>query len=134
MSFSLYSPAEVGLEIADRIRARRLGRGWTQAELAKRSGIVLVTLKKFERTGQISLERLLLIAAALDELYAFRTLFEPPPARSLDELEARAKGPSRKYGRRAPLAKTTDAAGTITQPRPGQRSRKPARGGARGAD
>ena len=131
MSFLLYSPAEVMLEIADRVRARRLLRGWTQAELAKRAGMVLVTLKKFERTGQISLERLLLIAAALDELSAFRTLFEPPAARSLDELEARTTGPSRKYGRRAPRptpppgADTNATSTTANRPRKATRGRGP---------
>lgn len=129
MSFLLYSPAEVTLELADRVRARRLLRGWTQAELAKRAGVVLVTLKKFERTGQISLERLLLIAAALDELSGFRKLFEPPAARSLDELEARANGPSRKYGRRASRPSEPPGEDTTPTSKRAGRPRKATRGG-----
>ena len=52
--------------------------------------MAFATLKLFERTGRISLERLLRIASALDSLAEFENLFAPPPARSLDEIEARA--------------------------------------------
>jgi hypothetical protein len=55
----------------------------------------------FEHKGHITLDRLLRIAAALDELHSFQRLFEPPKARSLDELEARAARKTRKYGRSA---------------------------------
>ena len=99
MSLSIYTPAEIARELADRVHARRLARRWTQAELARRSGIALATLKLFEQKGRISLDRLLRIAVALDELESFRKLFEPPRARSLDELEARSTEVKRKYGR-----------------------------------
>ena len=91
-----------GRRLVDRVRERRLGRGWTQAELAERAGLALPTLKLFERTGRISLDRLLRIASALGALEDFRTLFTPPPARSLDEIEARTSAPERRYGRRRP--------------------------------
>ena len=86
--------------IARRARAGRLTRGWTQADLAERAGLALPTLKKFEHTGLIALERLVRIAAVLDDLAAFTALFAPAAARSLDELEARVAEPTRKYGRR----------------------------------
>jgi transcriptional regulator with XRE-family HTH domain len=100
MSLSILSPREVAIELARRMRQRRLARGWTQAELAERSGVALSTLKLFEHKGHIALDRLLRIAATLDELDAFRLLFPPPQARSLDEIEARDAGPVRKHGRR----------------------------------
>lgn len=100
MALLLYSPAEVAIEIANRARSRRLVRGWTQREMAKRAGIALSTLKMFEHGGHISLDRLLRIAAALDDLDSFRELFELPRARSLDELEMRATAVARKRGRR----------------------------------
>ena len=101
MSFSLRTPAEVALDLADRVHTSRLARGWTQAELARRAGVALSTLKMFEHQGRISLDRLLRIAAALDDLESFRKLFEPPRATSLDELEARSTVVTRKYGRSA---------------------------------
>lgn len=56
---SLKSAPEVAAEIALRIRARRLQRAWTQAEMARRAGIKEATYVLFERTGKISLLRLL---------------------------------------------------------------------------
>ena len=55
----LKSAPEVAAELAARIRARRLQRAWTQAEMARRAGIKEATYVRFERTGKISLLRLL---------------------------------------------------------------------------
>jgi HTH-type transcriptional regulator / antitoxin HipB len=107
MSLSLYTPAEIALELADRVRDRRLARAWTQAELAERAGLALPTLKLFERTGKISLDRLLRIASALGALEDFRAPFAPPPARSLEEIEAQTSGHERRYGRRRPRTLST---------------------------
>lgn len=103
MSYILLEPAEVATAVATGVRLRRLGRGWTQAELAERAGVALSTLKLFERRGKISLDRLLRIAAALGDLDSFLKLFAPPPARSLAEIEARhspAANTERRRGRR----------------------------------
>ena len=62
------------------------------------AGIALSTLKLFEYTGQISLDRLLRIAAAMGRLEEFLSPFAPPPARSLDEIEALSASPLRKHG------------------------------------
>jgi transcriptional regulator with XRE-family HTH domain len=87
------------LALAARLRALRLSRGWSQAELAERAGVAFSTLRLFERSGQISLERLLLLAMVLDAAGGFDALFAPAPLRSLDELEER---PTRQRGRRRP--------------------------------
>jgi transcriptional regulator with XRE-family HTH domain len=79
----------------------RLNRGWTQQELAERAGIALATYRSFERSGRMSLERLLKIATVLDARAGFDQLFAPPPARSLVELAAATRGPERKRGRRS---------------------------------
>ena len=56
---SLKSAPEVAVELASRICDRRLQRAWTQAEMARRAGIKEATYVLFERTGKISLLRLL---------------------------------------------------------------------------
>ena len=56
---SLKSAPEVAIELALRIRARRLQRAWTQTEMARRAGLKEPTYVLFERTGKISLLRLL---------------------------------------------------------------------------
>lgn len=102
----LQTPREITAGIAERARALRVTRGWTQVELARRSGVAVDTLRRFERTGQIALERLLMIAVTLDAAGAFATLFAPEPARTLAELErldARGSAPRRaRRGRARP--------------------------------
>jgi HTH-type transcriptional regulator / antitoxin HipB len=92
------TPPEVASALASRVRALRLARGWSRGVLAEKAGVSEATIKAFERTGQITLSRLLLLARALDALAPFAGLFAPPVARTLDELEARQK--PRQRGRR----------------------------------
>lgn len=76
-------------DIAAAAKARRLSMNLTQRGLAQRSGVSLGTLKKFERTGKISLESLLNIAMALGATQGFESLFATPASvgvLSLDEL------------------------------------------------
>jgi len=80
----------------------RIARGWTQRELADRSGVALETLRRFERTGKIALERLVRIAVVLDAVGPLGALFAPPPAATLAELERaerrRVRAPARRRG------------------------------------
>lgn len=93
----LRTPREVAEAVAQRVKALRLDREWTQEELASRAGITLATYRRFERSGRISLERLLKIAVVLGALSEFDHLFRLPTARSLAELEERA---TRQRGKR----------------------------------
>lgn len=101
LPLELQTSREMALTLAGRVKALRLERGWTQEEMAQRSGIALSTYRVFERSGRISLERLLKLAVVLDARAGFDRLFAPAPARSLDELERRTKRSSRKRGRRS---------------------------------
>jgi transcriptional regulator with XRE-family HTH domain len=65
---SLKTPVEVAGELAQRVRLRRLRRGWTQAEIARRAGVRPSTYVVFERSGRISLLRLLKILDVLELL------------------------------------------------------------------
>jgi transcriptional regulator with XRE-family HTH domain len=99
----LRSPREIARGVGERARALRLARGWTQVELARRAGMPVDTLRRFERTGKIALERLLMIAVVLDAARPFAELFAPPPARTLAELErldAAGRAPRRARRRR----------------------------------
>lgn len=101
LPFELSTPRETACAIAERVRELRLHRGWTQGELAHRAGLATATYVRFERTGQIALDRLLKIAVALDAGSGFESLFAPPPARSLAELAARGAPSGRRRGRRS---------------------------------
>ena len=96
-TFNQRNPVQMVREIGGRIRAHRLARGWTQAELAERSGLSLSTLKLLERTGQGSLQRLAKIAVILNLDGELRELFSAPPAyESQDAVEraTRRRAPS----------------------------------------
>lgn len=87
MKTSLYTPQEIQLQLADRVRALRIARGLTQKQLAQRAGISYATFKLFEQEGRISLERLLKIALVIGKLDGVLTLFPEETHTSLDELE-----------------------------------------------
>jgi hypothetical protein len=98
LALNKHAPAGVALEIAERVRARRLEANLAQEGLAARAGVSLGSLKRFERTGEISLERLIRIALALDASEGFEHLFAPKESRTLDEIIATP--PARRRGRR----------------------------------
>lgn len=68
-------PMDVLSELAQRHRALRKQHQWSQAELAERSGVSLGSLKRFERTGKISLESLLKLSHTLNRLSDFDNVF-----------------------------------------------------------
>ena len=76
-------------DIASSAKARRLALNLTQTGLEERSGVSLGTIKKFERSGKISLESLLKLALALGATKEFESLFTAaalPGVLSLDDL------------------------------------------------
>ncbi len=98
-TLSLLTPPEMASSLGDRTREQRLLQGWTRTTLAKRAGVSPASLKRFETTGRASLELVLRVAHALARLEEFGRLLQPPPARSMRELERRATVPPRRRGR-----------------------------------
>ncbi len=85
LTLSLLSAPQLAQQVADRVRAARLRRAWTQQELADRSGMSLSSLRRFERTGEISFMSLVRIAISLDLAQNLETLFSVEP-QSMDDL------------------------------------------------
>lgn len=83
----IQTPQEMMMLLARRCKELRLFREYSRKTLARMSGVSEASIKRFEVTGQISLESLLKIAFVLDALTAFGSLCELPPAKSLAELE-----------------------------------------------
>ena len=80
-------PGEFMTEIAERARSLRKQMGYSQKKLAELSGVSWGSVKRFETTGQISLESLLKIALILEATDGFELLFPPElTPESLDEL------------------------------------------------
>ena len=77
---------DIKTELAKRVRMRRKEAKISQAELAKRSGVSLASIKRFENIGEISLVSLLRIAVVLGYEDDFSKLFERKNYQSLDEV------------------------------------------------
>lgn len=101
LPIELQTPRDIAHTLARRVKALRLERGWTQEETAERAGLTLGTYRRFERTGRISLERLLKLAVILDARSGFDRLFAAGPAGSMADLEQRVRRSTRKRGKRS---------------------------------
>lgn len=82
--------------IAQRAKDRRLALNLSRKTLAERSGVTEASLKRFELTGDISMDSLLRLALAMECLSDFETLF--PGYQSLQSLDEICK-PARQRGR-----------------------------------
>lgn len=79
-------PMEIQKEIARKEKARRKDKGLTQEELARRAGLSLASLRRFEQTGEISFASLVRIGSVLDDEKAFLDLFAPLEYQTMKEL------------------------------------------------
>ena len=96
----MITPLEMQKAIASRLRDIRLELNLSQQTLSEKSGVSYGSLKKFECTGQISLESLLKLALVLGCMDDFKALFvqrSAEEALSLDDLLEHGK---RKRGRK----------------------------------
>jgi transcriptional regulator with XRE-family HTH domain len=76
-SYALFKqPADVKLELAQRIKVIRKSKGYTQQDLSRRTKVSLGSIKRFEQSGEISLHHLLQIAQILEVLEDFDQLFQ----------------------------------------------------------
>ena len=97
MSIMLKTPSEVMREMAIKVKQKRLSQNLSQTGVANRAGVSLGSLKRFEQTGQISLEALLKIALSLNCLKDFEAVFAPAEIRGSlfaysGEIKTRQRG------------------------------------------
>jgi len=71
LSFIPKNPQDIMQTLKERFKAKRATLGYTQKGLSIRSGVSLGSLKRFESSGQISLESLLKLALVLECLEDF---------------------------------------------------------------
>jgi len=76
---NIKKPIDILLNLADKHKSLRKKAGFSQQELAERSGVSLGSIKRFEQTGQIALESLLKLALILNRLEDFDPVFQPAP-------------------------------------------------------
>ncbi len=90
---------DVCMSVASKVKLRRLELNLTQIGLAARAGVNIETFRKFERTGEISLQNLVKLSFALDLSADFSILFAQKQYQSLDDLLA-SESTDRKRGSR----------------------------------
>ena len=100
MSIELTTPQEMCQKIAVKAKEKRLSFNLSQRTLSDKSGVSYGVLKKFERTGQISLESLLKIALTLESMDRFHALFTPDHSDTALSLDDLIKSDQRKRGRK----------------------------------
>ena len=99
IAINISTPKEVALQIAERVKSRRLEMDLTQEGLATRAGLKFATYRRFEQTGEISLKGLLQIGFALNALSDFDALFAQKQYQTLEDVMSEQYVP-RKRGKK----------------------------------
>ena len=84
--------------IAQRVKQRRLEKGWTQKMLAAKAGLSLPSYRRFESSGEVSVRSLVMLAFALDMTDEFETLFSSKSYQSIDDILNAEQTKQRKRG------------------------------------
>ncbi len=77
---------EINTEIANRMVQLRKRKKISQKALAAKSGVSLGSLKRFEQTGEISLQSFTKLAIALEVEGELESLFSEVPFDSIEEI------------------------------------------------
>ena len=96
----MMTPWEMQKRVTSRARDLRLELNLSQQTLSKKSGVSYGSLKKFEQTGQISLESLLKLSVILGCMDDFKTLFAQRSAEKALSLDEMLENGKRKRGRK----------------------------------
>ncbi len=86
MDYLWDTPSDVARRLADRMKQIRKRKKITQQQLAGRSNVSYATLRKFEKTGQISLESFIKLAMELGVVNELNDLFTEPVYTSIEEV------------------------------------------------
>lgn len=80
------TPSDITKRLAESVKKVRKRKKITQQQLAARSNVSYATLRKFERTGQISLESFVKLTMELGFAGELKELFSKPVYSSIEEV------------------------------------------------
>ena len=88
LAINISTPKSIMQNLKDRFKQKRLSLNLTQEGLANKSGVSLGSVKRFESSGEISLESLLKIALVLNCLDDFKNIANKKDEKydSMDDL------------------------------------------------
>lgn len=81
------NPDEISMEIANEFRRRRIEKNLTREDIAKKSGVAISNIARFEQKGLISLKNLISIAMVMEYTSEMRYLFASPKYSTMEELQ-----------------------------------------------
>ncbi|MCI0501746.1 MAG: helix-turn-helix domain-containing protein [Epsilonproteobacteria bacterium] len=101
LAIKINTPNSIMVQLKENFQQKRLCLNLTQEGLSHKSGVSLGSLKRFEKSGQISLESLLKLSVVLECLDDFYAIASPKEEtiHSLDELLKKKNQPTKKRGR-----------------------------------
>ena len=86
MDYIWDTPSDVTLRLAKKMKAIRRRKKITQKQMASRSNVSYATLRKFEQTGQISLESFVKLTMELGLVSEINNLFTQPIYNNIEEV------------------------------------------------
>ncbi len=86
MDYLWDTPSDITKRLALKIKKIRKQKNITQRQLAGRSNVSYATLRKFETTGQISLESFIKLTMELGVVNEINDLFTTPVYNSIEEV------------------------------------------------
>ncbi|NOQ35572.1 MAG: helix-turn-helix domain-containing protein [Methylococcaceae bacterium] len=98
LSLNNWIPTEAKSNLSKAAKAARLRQALKRDTLSEKTGIPTATIKRFETSGEVSLDNFLKIAFVLGDLEVLKNVFIEPQASSLDEIIAADKKPKRQRG------------------------------------
>ena len=101
LSIDDWLPVEAKKSLAKQAKETRLARHWKRATLSKHTGIPVPTIKRYETTGDISLQQFLKLVFVLGDLDKLKGVFTPekPFYSSIEEIEKSEAKPKPKRQR-----------------------------------
>lgn len=96
--FGQESPLQIMRMLSERVRKRRLEKGYSRKFLSEASGVPVASIIRFEKDAAISLESFVKIAQTLGYNESLKSLLAIPQYSTMEELETINKNQSRKRG------------------------------------
>lgn len=98
-NYTLDSIDDIAITLAQDFRKRRIEKNMTREEIAKKSGVAVSNIVRFEQKGLISLKNLIGIAIAMEYTSEVKNIFAEPKYSTIEELTQirRNKGKTRAH-------------------------------------
>ena len=85
-SYTFDNADDISRVLADDFRKRRIEKNLTRDQVAKRSGVALSNIVRFEQKGLISLKNLIALAMSMDYTSEVKNIFSQPKYSTMEEL------------------------------------------------